>query len=93
MHGGMSGIYTEWGTHGVRYTKRGTHGVGSEVHTKWGMKYVLTERDTYNERNTHSEWKMGCIWRKRYGEKSGISAAGPALRFLRSKKRKQLKIY
>ena len=45
-HGGVgytrrSGVYTkEWDTHGVRYIWRGTHGVGSEVHTKWGMKYT-----------------------------------------------------
>lgn len=53
-----SWVHTEeWDTHRVRYTRRGIHGVGNEVHTEW---------------DTYTEWKMGCIWRETYGEKSEI---------------------
>ncbi len=64
IHGEMgytrrSGIYTEWSTHGVRYTRRGKHGVGSEVNTKWRMKYTRRGIHTLSEIHIRSgKWDV-----------------------------------
>ena len=49
----------EWGTHGLGYTRRATDGVGSEVHTKWRMKYTRSGIHTLSEIHMRSgKWDV-----------------------------------